>query len=75
MLVIMNRSRALVLSVVMLSLVLVAGCQSERSTTPPPPPSGTPVPPADAAKDTKAEGPPISDMSKDSARGYKPPAK
>jgi len=73
--VILIRSRALVLSVVMLSLGLVAGCQSETSTTPPPPPIGTPPPAAAVAqKDNTAKRvAPISDASKDTARGYRPP--
>ncbi|MGA2700354.1 MAG: hypothetical protein ABSH35_04580 [Isosphaeraceae bacterium] len=73
--VILIRSRALVLSVVMLSLGLVAGCESETSTTPPPPPIGTPPPAAAVAKkdNTAKRVAPISDASKDTARGYRPP--
>jgi len=72
--VILIRSRALVLSVVMLSLGLVAGCETGTSTTPPPPPMGTPPPAAAVAKDNKAKaGAPISEASKDTAQGYRPP--
>ena len=76
---ILIRSRALVLSVVMLSLGLVAGCESGTSTTPPPPPIGTPPPAAAVAKDTTAKGgapkggAPLSEASKDTAQGYRPP--
>ncbi len=74
--VLLIRSRALVLSVVMLSLGLVAGCESGTSTTPPPPPIGTPPPAAAVAKkkdNTAKRVAPISDASKDTARGYRPP--
>jgi hypothetical protein len=73
--VLLIRSPALVLSVVMLSLGLVAGCQSETSTTPPPPPIGTPPPaPAVAKKGNTAKGvAPVSDASHDTAQGYRPP--
>ncbi len=68
------RSRAFVLSVVMLLLGLVAGCDSGTTTSPPPPPAGTPPAPAAVAKDTKAKvGASVSDASKDTARGYRPP--
>ncbi len=71
---ILIRSRALVLSVVMLSLGLVAGCESGTSTSPPPPPIGTPPPAAAVAKGNTAKGVArVSDASKDTARGYRPP--
>ena len=67
--VLLIRSRALVLAVVILCLGLVAGCGSEPSVSPPPPTTWAPPPTQPFAKGARAKGGPVSDPAYDSARG------
>jgi len=66
------RSRALVLSVALLTLVGAVGCEGQTSTTPPPPPTGSAPPAASTTAPKNAKDRPFSNAAEDSARGGKP---